>query len=305
YGPGVPAFNGNPATPFGTCNGCPNNPEAVRNYDGVEFRVTKTTSHGWAGMFSYTWSSLWGNYTGLTTTDQIDGGAGGRNSPDTTRAFDEPFYYFNYKGKSANGPLPTDRPNALKGNIYYAKPWKGMTSTIGLFQVAYQGSPISAWSDIGYGNGPGSIPAAIEGTYIWGRGNFVNASVDPAGNTVLGNVYSRRTPWYTQTDLQVTHAFRVNKNNEAQQLSFSATALNLLNQHSVIADWAGLNSQYVPNSLGQFSIFNGASFYQQFETPYNPQALIGGGNVVQNSAYGQPNQWQLSRSFRVSARFTW
>jgi hypothetical protein len=260
---------------------------------------------------------LWGNYTGLTTTDQIDGGAGGRNSPDTTRAFDEPFYYFNYKGKSANGPLPTDRPNALKGNIYYAKPWKGMTSTIGLFQVAYQGSPISAWSDIGYGNGPGSIPAAIEGTYIWGRGNFVNASVDSAGNTVLGNVYSRRTPWYTQTDLQVTHAFRVNKNNEAQQLSFSATALNLLNQHAVIADWAGLNSQYVPSSFGQYSIFNGASFYQQFETPYDPQALInaqaqscfaGAGfacPVVLNSAYGQPNQWQISRSFRVSARFTW
>ncbi len=77
YGPGVPAFNGNPATPFGTCTGCPNNPEAVRDYDGLEFRMTKSTSYGWAGMFSYTWSRQWGNYTGLTTTDQIDGGAGG------------------------------------------------------------------------------------------------------------------------------------------------------------------------------------------------------------------------------------
>ena len=303
YGPGVPAFNAN--HDFGTCPSCPNNPEAVRNYDGIEFRVTKTTSHGFAGMFSYTWSSLWGNYTGLTTTDQIDGGAGGRNSPDTTRAFDEPFYYFNYKGKSANGPLPTDRPNAIKGNIYYSKPWKSMDTTIGLFQVAYQGSPISAWSDIGYGYGPGSIPAAIEGTYIWGRGNFVNATVDSAGNTVLGNVYGRRTPWYTQTDLQLTHAFKVNKNNEAQQLSFSATAINVLNQHAVIADWAGLNSQYVPNSLGQFEIFTGAPFYQKFETGYDPQAQIGGGQVVLNSAYGHPNQWQLSRSFRISARFTW
>ncbi len=53
-----------------------------------------------------------------------------------------------------------------------------MNTTIGLFQVAYQGRPVSAWSDVGYGNGPGSIPAAIEGTYIWGRGNFVNSSVD-------------------------------------------------------------------------------------------------------------------------------
>jgi carboxypeptidase family protein len=303
YGPGVPAFNGDPTNQFGTCNGCPNNPEAVRNYDGIEFRVTKSTSHGWAGMFSYTWSSLWGNYTGLTTTDQIDGGAGGRNSPDTTRAFDEPFYYFNYKGQSANGPLPTDRPNALKGNIYYAKPWKGMNTTIGLFQVAYQGSPVSAWSDIGYGNG-GGLPGAVEGTYIWGRGNWVNASVDGSGNTVLGNVYAKRTPWYTQTDLQLTHAFKVNKNNEAQQLSFSATALNLLNQHAVIADWQGLNSQYVPSSLNQFGIFGGAAFYQQMETGYNPAALITG-SVPLNAAYGQPNQWQISRSFRIAAKFTW
>jgi hypothetical protein len=180
-----------------------------------------------------------------------------------------------------------------------------MNTSIGLFQVAYQGSPVSAWSDIGYGNGPQTLPAAVEGTYIWGRGNFVNASVDGSGNTVLGNVFTKRTPWYTQTDLQLTHAFRVNKNNEAQQLSFSATALNLLNQHSVIADWQGLNSQYVPNSLNQFGIFGGAAFYQQMETGYDPQALIGGGNVVLNSAYGQPNQWQISRSFRLAAKFTW
>ena len=318
YGPGVPAFNGNPATPFGTCTGCPNNPVAVRNYDGVELRLTKSTSRGWAGMFSYTWSSAWGNYTGLTTTDQIDGGAGGRNSPDTTRSFDEPFYYFTDKGTSANGPLPTDRPNALKGNVYYTKPWKGMNTTIGLFQVAYQGSPVSSWSDIGYGNGPGTIPAAIEGTYIWGRGNWVNATVDPTtGLTTLGNVSARRTPWYTQTDLQLSHAFKVNKNNEAQRLEFSGTALNVLNQHAVIAYWQGLNSQFVPSSLGQYSIFNGASFYQQFETPYNPQAIMnaqasecfsGAGfacPVVLNSAYGQPNQWQFSRNFRIAAKFTW
>jgi hypothetical protein len=304
YGPGVPAFNGDPNNPFGTCNGCPNNPQAVRNYDGLEFRVTKTTSHGWAGMFSYTYSSLWGNYTGLTTTDQIDGGAGGRNSPDTTRSFDEPFYYFKANGQSSNGPLPTDRPNALKGNVYYNLPWKGMTTTIGLFQVAYQGSPVSAWADIGLGVG-GGLPSAIEGTYLWGRGNWVNSSVDSTGNTVLGNVYSKRTPWYTQTDMQLTHAFKVNKNNEGQQLSFSATALNLLNQHAVIADWQGLNGQYAPNALLQYGIFGGAGFYQQVETGYNPQTLVSQSGVALNAAYGQPNQWQLSRNFRIAAKFTW
>lgn len=309
YGPGTAAFNPTGAFwtgsgPGGTCAGCPNNPVAVRNYDGVELRMTKSTSHGWAGMFSYTWSSAWGNYTGLTTTDQIDGGAGGRNSPDTTRSFDEPFYYFTYKGTSGNGPLPTDRPSALKGNVYYTKPWKGMNTTIGLFQVAYQGSPVSSWSDIGLGVA-GGLPSAIEGTYIWGRGNWVNATVDPTGQTILGNVYARRTPWYTQTDMQLTHAFKVNKNNEAEQLSLSATALNLLNQHAVIAYWQGLNSQYVASSLNQYGIFGGAAFYQQMETPYNPQALITASNVPLNAAYGTPNQWQLSRNFRIGVKFSW
>ncbi|HET9309565.1 MAG TPA: TonB-dependent receptor [Candidatus Sulfotelmatobacter sp.] len=308
YGPGVPAFNAE--GDFGTCTGCPNNPEAVRNYDGVEVKLTKTTSHGWAGMVAYDWSSQWGNYTGLTTTDQIDGGAGGRNSPDTTRAFDEPFYYFTYKGTSANGPLPTDRPNTVKGNVYYTKPWKGMNTTIGLFQVAYQGSPVSSWADVGYGNG-----GAVEGTYIWGRGNWVDASVDPSGNTILGGIHSKRTPWYTQTDLNLTHAFKVNKNNEAQQLSFTANVLNLFNQHAVIAYWQGVNSDYNPSSLFMFQPFlspplGGAGFYQQVETGYNPQTVISTGQplgipIPLNAQYGQPNQWQITRNLRLAVKFTW
>ena len=128
---GVPnwAFNGpstNSSVSFGKCPTCPPNPKAVRNYDGFEIRLTKTHDPGWAGMFSYTWSSLWGNYAGLTNTDQTDGGFPGRNSPDTSRAFDEPFYYFGANGKSNNGPLPTDRPNTFKGYVYYPLPWKGL-----------------------------------------------------------------------------------------------------------------------------------------------------------------------------------
>jgi len=26
---------------------------------------------------------------------------------------------------------------------------------------------------------------------------------------------------------------------------------------------------------------------------------------VLNSAYGQPNQWQISRNFRIAAKYTW
>jgi len=299
YGPGTSAFNGNPATPFGTCTGCPANPKAIRNYDGLELRLTKTASKGWSGMFSYTYSKLWGNYTGLTTTDQIDGGTTGRNSPDTTRSFDEPFYYFGANGKSNDGPLPTDRPSAIKGYAYYTLPWKGMNTTFGLFQVAYQGSPVSSFTDIGYA---GANP--VEAVYVYGRGNWVNASTDGAGNISLGNPYARRTPWYTQSDFNLSHAIKVNKNNERQVLSFQANFINLLNQHSVTSYWEGFNSNHFASMLFPFQIFNGASFYQQVETGYNVQAQSVNDGVVLNNNYGHPNLWQVSRHIRLGATFT-
>jgi hypothetical protein len=301
YGPGTAAFNGNPGAQFGTCTGCPNNPTAIRNYDGLEFRLTKTQSRGWSGSFSYTWSSLWGNYTGLTTTDQIDGGTTGRNSPDTTRSFDEPFYYFGANGKSNDGPLPTDRPSVFKGYAYYTMPWKSKTNTttFGFFQVAYQGSPVSSWADVGLGVG-----SPIEGTYVWGRGNFINASSDAAGDTILGSTSARRTPWFTQTDANLSHSIKVNKNNEHQVLSFTSTFTNLLNQRAITAYWAGLNSDFYPSALFQGAIFGGAAFYQQVETGYNAQAAITASGVPLNSHYGTPNLWQASRNIRLGASFT-
>jgi hypothetical protein len=308
YGPGTAAFN--PTGAFGTCTGCPNNPQAIRNYDGLELRLTKMQSRGFSGMFSYTWSRLWGNYAGLTTTDQTD--SIGRNSPDTSRSFDEPFYYFGANGKSSAGPLPTDRPNAFKAFAYYTLPWMGNlrnnTTTFGLFQVAYSGSPMSAFADVGASIGNGSAPPAIlEGTYIFGRGNWVNATQDASGNITLGTPYARRTPWFTQTDFNLQHSIKVNRNNEAQVLSFNATFTNLLNQHSITSYWQAVNSNFqgAPLLPGGQSISNGAAFYQAAETGYNAQALFTAAGVVKNGLYGQPSLWQATRQIRVGATFTW
>ncbi len=315
YGPGTAAFNGNPATPFGACTGCPNNPTAIRNYDGLEFRLTKTQARGWSGSFSYTWSSLWGNYTGLTTTDQIDGGTTGRNSPDTTRSFDEPFYYFGANGQSNDGPLPTDRPNVFKGYAYYSLPWagkfKGNTTTFGLFQVAYEGTPMSSFTDVGLAAGE----TPYESTYIFGRGRWVNATTDPTTGAVdFGAPYNRRTPWFTQTDFNLQHSIKVNKNNEHQLLSFTSTFTNLLNQRAVTAYWGGFNSNYNSSGLqipsagcpgGLCSIFDGAAFYQAAETGYNAQAASTASGLLLNSHYGSPTLLQLSRNIRLGAQFTW
>jgi len=310
YGNPLESFSAPGAPQFGTCTGCPDNPTAVRNYDGLELRLTKITSKGFAGMFSYTWSSLWGNYTGLTTTDQIDGGTTGRASPDTTRSFDEPFYYFTAAGKSGNGPLPTDRPNAFKGNIYYNLPWKGMTSTLGLFQVAYQGSPVTTSAEIG---GPSPYDSPFEDTYIYGRGQWSNITQDPTtGDVTFGNPYTRRTPWFTQTDFNFVHSFKVNKNNERQVFSFQATIINLLNQHAPISYWQTTNSYWSANDSGIVpsgqGLYNGAAFYQAAETGYSIQnGLVGpasvGSGFVLASDYGTANQWQQTRKIRLGVKF--
>ena len=279
-------------------------PQAIRNYDGVEFRLTKSSSKHWAGMFSYTFSRLWGNYTGLTTTDQIDGNAAGRNSPDTTRAFDEPFYYYGANGKSTNGLLPTDRPSVFKGYAYYTLPWKRMNTTFGIFQYAYQGSPVSSYIDLA------AQFAAIpyEATYIFGRGQWANVTADANGNITIGNPYYRRTPWFTQTDFSVGQEFKIK---ERQRLRFEASITNLLNQHAVLAYYEGFNSANfeTPLAPGGVSLFSGASLYQTLESGYNPQLWINGNNgavapVIKSSWYGQPQQYQLLRNIRLGLRFT-
>jgi hypothetical protein len=291
-----------PGVAFGTCPSCPPMPKAVRNYDGVELRLTMTNPiKGMSGMVSYTYSSLWGNYTGLTTTDQTDGGITGRNSPDTTRSFDEPFYYYGANGKSTNGPLPTDRPNVLKGNVYYALPWwKHMTTTFGLFQAAYQGSPVSSYIDLFHGSFNGS---PYEATYVFGRGKWADMTTDAAGNITLGTPRDRRTPWFTQTDFNLAHEVKVG---DHESIRFEATALNLLNQRAVTAYWASMDSMYFSTGIlpGGYNLASGAPLYQASMTGYDVQSLINTNGVVAHSQYNQPYLYQNARSIRLGARYT-
>ena len=167
---------------------------------------------------------------------------------------------------------------------------------------------MSAFTDLGYAIGNGSAaPAVLEGSYIFGRGKWVNLTQDAFGNVTLGTPYSRRTPWYTQTDFNLQHSIKVNKNNEHQVLGFSANFTNLLNQHAITSYWEAFNSNYVGSYLspGGFNIFNGARFYQAVETGYNAQALVTADGLVKNNLYGQPNLWQTTRHIRLGATFSW
>jgi len=298
-------------------------PPAARSYDGVELRLTKAPSHHLAGMFSYTYSKLRGNYTGLTSSDISDGQQGGRSSPNNSRAFDEPYFQYNAFGGSSSGLLPTDRPNTFKGYGYYELSWlKRYSTNFGVFQYLYQGAPMTSYLDTGANSGGAWAVQA------WDRGKWVDASQDPTtGVVTLSAPRTQRTPWYIQTNFSFEQKVKIA---ESKELSFSLSAENLLNQRSVTVfntDITSLDNsaraQYLtipttdpaaapctrgPVTDNQCYIGNGQWFYAAAERPYNVQALLNdrrgtGLSSAVNTAYGKPYFFQLARSIRLGVKF--
>ena len=290
---------------------CPPNIKPARSYDGVEIRLTKSSSNHWSGMFSYTYSSLRGNYTGLTSTDIADGG-GGRNAPNNSRSFDESYFQFNANGGSSSGPLPTDRPNTFKGYAYYDVGWKGNKTTVGIFQYAYQGSPVSSYVDVGYSVIPGNYFAV----YVAGRGQYADLTQDPTTGTITVNgIGSRRTPWFTQTDFNFQESRKIGGGpngklswlgGEDKEIAFTATIPNLLNQHAVTAYNQQIDSGQFATFLqpGGLPFYYGGQAYSAYEHPYNWQSLLNTNQITLDSQYGKPYLYQLSRNIRLGLKFT-
>jgi hypothetical protein len=289
---------------------CPPTIPAQRNYDGVEFRLTKASTKHWSGMFSYTYSRLWGNYTGLTSSDQADGG-GGRNAPNNSRSFDEPMFSWNANGSSSSGLLPTDRPNTFKGYTYYELSWlKNFATTFGIFQVLYQGSPLTSYLDVG-----NSFPSGLTGgafpVDVVNRGKWVNVTQDPTtGAITVGSPYTKRTPWYNQTDFNFTQNYKIG---ETKVVSFSAIFTNLLNSRSVTQVEGNISSGFSANYIAPGGLITsaGTPFYAATFHPYDFAALMNaspsnatGGPITVNGGYGQPNRFQASRAIRLGLRFT-
>jgi outer membrane receptor protein involved in Fe transport len=283
------------------CTGCPANPKAIRNYDGLEFRLTRRFADHLFGNFSYTYSRLYGNYSGLTSSDVSDGI--GRNGANTDRAFDEPFMQFDAHGNVINGPLATDRPHTVKVNVFYTPKFGKFNPTLGVFQQLYSGTPLSSYMSIA------GAPVFVEG-----RGKFVQVNRDPTtGNWSLGTISDARTPHFAQTDLSLFQDFHVSKSNEKLIARVGADCLNCLNQHHVTIInqnmlRTGTVTPYQCGSAGvtctsvtdQQAGFN----YASVEKGYDYAAFTNATGSTLSTLYGNPQAWQAPRSMRFQVRFT-
>jgi hypothetical protein len=177
--------------PFGT--NLPAQPVPVRDYDGLEFRLKKRYSSHWSMDASYLLSRLWGNWSGVASSDE----AVNCLQPNSCLAFNFLYYSYDASGKPSNGVLGTDRPNQFKLQGTYDLPWGTM---VGVNFLAQSGIPKST-----------IIKERSDGT------NFF-----PDGRGDLG-----RTPSLTQTDLLLQQQVPLPRNMRAL---LAVNVINLFDQ---------------------------------------------------------------------------
>jgi hypothetical protein len=109
--------------------------KATREYLGLNISLEKRFSHNWQGGLNYTLSRVYGNYSGLASSDE-----GGRLGPSVEQDFDRWFMGYDGDGKVLDGVLPQDRTHYFKAYGSYAFPF-GLT--VGAVAYGRSGLPLS------------------------------------------------------------------------------------------------------------------------------------------------------------------
>jgi hypothetical protein len=199
-------------------------PRAERDYNAMEFQISRRYSNGWFGTASYVFSKLYGNYAGIQSTDEIRAptisttfpgdqqftGQHYRPGGNANRYFDLDEILYDANGNlGVAGRLPTDRPHVFK---FYGGKSFGFGTELGGFFRAMSGTPVTTqvWTING-------IPV-----YVEGRGD------------------QGRTPFFTQTDLLVAHNFNLT---ESKTLRFEFNLDNVFNQKTSMFDFQNYNKE--------------------------------------------------------------
>lgn len=251
-----------------------------RRYDGLEFVVDKRLSNNYYFNANYTLSRLYGNYSGLVSSDEphlIDG----RLFPGATRAFDLPHIGFNALGEKDNGRLQTDRPHVF--NIYgaYIFDWKNNrvhSSEFSAFQTITSGQP--------------------QTTTIYGASTVTPQILLRRGD--LG-----RTPTYSQTDFNFTHRYRWGTD-QRYTFAFDINMLNLWDQKTVTAIYTVMNPSTAPvngPALGFPNTTTGYSNGYADGSLLNPiLARIASRGDRNDIRYKMPYLYQSPRTVRFGVR---
>jgi hypothetical protein len=188
-------------------------PRARRDYDALELKFTKRHSNNWALNSSVTFSRLYGNYSGLASSDE-----NGRTSPNVNRFFDGINMLFDQNAQPVLGRLATDRPVQFKVNGYYTLP---------------------------FGTNVGAVFFAASGTPVTRQVNMVSSL--PV--LYLGRGSDGRLPLFYETDLNLQQSFSVGGR---RRVEVSVNVLNLFNQDIAVNRFAAMTRDNVSITNQEF-----------------------------------------------------
>jgi hypothetical protein len=180
--------------------------KARRDYDAFEIRLDRRFADSYYFNANYTFSRLYGNYSGLASTDEE-----GRTDPNVSRAFDAPFTEAVVaNGSETLGRLATDRPHVFKFAGAFNLDWNerfgfgsNNTTEFQTFFTAQSGTPLTTFTDI----------AGYDTIILNGRGD-------------LG-----RTAMYTETDFAIRHRYNFGRDNRFTLVG-EIDVLNLFNENN-------------------------------------------------------------------------
>ena len=257
-----------------------------RRYDGIEFVLERRLANNWYFNANYTYSRLYGNYSGLVSSDEINQ-IGGRLSPATTRAFDLPFLGFTATGEPDNGRLETDRPHVFNAYGAYVFNWLGSktnSTEFSAFQTITSGTPQTSRI-------------------------FLVSVVTPAIFTKRGDL--GRSPTYSQTDFNITHRYKFGRDGRFT-LAGDLNILNLFDQDTVTNLFVvqNLSTSVINRTINTAAYPNNGI---AFTNDYTAGALLGPINTFLNgdathldrrdARYKQPFTFQAPRGVRFGFRF--
>jgi outer membrane receptor protein involved in Fe transport len=200
-------------------------PKAKREYDALELTFERRLTRNWGVNASYTYSRLFGNYTGLANADEQNGfGTANavRLSPNVSRAFDVVEGSYNAEGDVVYGKLPTDRPHQFKAQMTYQFPTR---TSVAVNEQLLSGTPVTEY-------------ALLAGGFF-----------TPHGYGNLG-----RTPWVNQTDLAINQEIAFGRNS----VTFLVNILNLFDQDTVTHYYTVRNSE--PLDVDATQLINGIDY---------------------------------------------
>jgi hypothetical protein len=265
-------------------------PKTERTYTALEFTANRRFSNNWFLGGSYVLSRLYGNYAGLVNTDEVtypgrvsivsqqDAGQRTRPGTNASRAWDLDQMMFDSHGNLVYGRLPTDRPHVVK---VYGSYLFGFGTNVGLNFYGGSGTPISQVVQT-----TSNVPVFVEG-----RGN-------------LG-----RTDVLTQTDLLVSHEFRLSG---AKRLRLEFNGLNIFNQKQArhvfdTVNRIGGNGRRLVSSainLTNQNLLNGYDYNALLAvTPDQAKPAGTPGAGYADPRYGLPDIWNPGFDGRFTVRF--